>query len=105
MLPSSALVVPSPSMLPLRTGRARESLVLSPGLRRPDVGATCRSSREHAVGGDDGLYQAVDDVVDVPGDRYARRDGAGGAQALDVVRDGRRRIEDGVLAQARLLGA
>jgi hypothetical protein len=30
---------------------------------------------EQAVGGEDGLHQAVDYVIDMPGDRYARGDG------------------------------
>ena len=41
----------------------------------------------------------------MPGDGDARGDRGCGAQALDVAGDGRRRVEDGVLAQGRFLGA
>lgn len=57
------------------------------------------------TGVEDRVDQAGGDVVDVPGDGYAWGDRGGGAETLDVVADGRRRIENGVLAQGRVVGA
>ena len=48
---------------------------------------------------DDGLHQAGENVVDVPGHRNARRDCRCGAEALDVAGSGRLGVEYGALTQ------
>jgi hypothetical protein len=48
--------------------------------------------------------EARDNVIDVPGDADARGDRLGGADAVDVARDGRGWVEDCVVAQRRFFG-
>jgi hypothetical protein len=69
------------------------------------VGLFGPSGSSAAGGGEDRLHQAGDDVVDVAGHCDARGYGGCEAEELDVAGDRRDRVEDGVLSQARLLGA
>ena len=63
------------------------------------------ASISSAAGGEDRLHQTREHVVDVPGNGDAWGNRGCGAETLDVARDGRRRVEDGVLAQGRPLDA
>src|SRR5204863_5993319 len=85
-----------------RTAGDRMCLRARPPKARWSVWRQCASSSS-AAGGDDRLHQARDHVVDMPGDGDARGDRGCGVEALDVAGDGPRRVEDGVLAQGRLL--